>query len=106
MTKCCPGCCSAPWSASDPSVPTTSLIFPSFCIIRILFIDTAHHAPTAQDKEPVMITSLQALLDISLAIASAALTVAVFATLVQLAGVVRQRATVLLQRSHDSARMQ
>ena len=53
-----------------------------------------------------MITSLQALFDISLAIASAALTVAVFATLVQLAGVVRQRATVLLQRSHDSVRMQ
>ncbi|CAN7627994.1 hypothetical protein [Caballeronia sp. 15715] len=53
-----------------------------------------------------MITSLQALLDISLAIASGALTVAVFATLVQLGGVVRQRAAVLLNRPDDSVRMQ
>jgi hypothetical protein len=53
-----------------------------------------------------MITSLQALVDISLAVAGAALTVAVFATLVQLAGVVRQRAPVLLHRPHDSVRMQ
>jgi hypothetical protein len=53
-----------------------------------------------------MIATLQALFDISLAIASAALTVAVFASLSQLALVVHRRATVLLQRPHASVRMQ
>jgi hypothetical protein len=53
-----------------------------------------------------MITTLQALFDISLAIAGAALTVAVFAFLVGLAVLVRRRATVLLQRPQGSVRMQ
>jgi len=53
-----------------------------------------------------MITTLEALFDISLAIASAALTVAVFATLIQLVTMVRRRATVLLQRPQGSVRMQ
>jgi hypothetical protein len=53
-----------------------------------------------------MIATLQALLDISLAIASAALTVGVFTVLVELALVVRRRATALLQRPHASVRMQ
>lgn len=53
-----------------------------------------------------MIATLEALFDISLAIASAALTVAVFAFLVQLAVVVRRHATVLLHRPHASVRMQ
>jgi len=53
-----------------------------------------------------MIATLQALLDISLAIASAALTVGVFAFLIELAVAVRRRATVLLQRRHALVRMQ
>ena len=42
-----------------------------------------------------MITTLQALFDTSLAIASAALTVAVFAILIELAVVVRDRKSVV-----------
>ncbi|QIE26505.1 hypothetical protein SBC1_42190 (plasmid) [Caballeronia sp. SBC1] len=53
-----------------------------------------------------MIATLQTLFDISLAIASAALTVAVFTTLVQLGAVVHRRATLLLQRPQSSVRMQ
>ena len=53
-----------------------------------------------------MIATLQALFDISLAIASAALTVAVFAIMIALAAQVRRRATVLLQRPRASVRMQ
>jgi len=53
-----------------------------------------------------MITWFEALFDISLAVASAALTVAVFAILVELVAMVRQRAMVLLQRPQDSVRMQ
>jgi hypothetical protein len=53
-----------------------------------------------------MIVTLEALFDVSLAIASAALTVAVFATLIELAAMVRRRATTLLQRPQASVRMQ
>jgi hypothetical protein len=53
-----------------------------------------------------MIATLEALFDISLAIASAALTVAVFATLIELVTVIRRRATFLSQRPQGSVRMQ
>ncbi|WP_213768422.1 hypothetical protein [Caballeronia sp. dw_19] len=89
------------------------LILPSFCITRILFIDMTRMTRMTRTarlqykvKETNMITALQALFDISLAVAGAALTVAVFTTLVRLAAVVRQRAAVLLQRPQGSVRMQ
>jgi hypothetical protein len=83
------------------------LIFRSLCIGRILFIGKVrtkrlHH----KIKEFVMIHALDALFDISLALASGALTLAAFSILIRLAAVVRRRVTAVLQRQHDSMRMQ
>ena len=95
----------APCSASDPPDPPRSFSAHSASLESCL----SQRAPTRLQhrmKETLMITSFEALFDISLAVASAALTVAVFAILVELVAMVRQRAMVLLQRPQDSVRMQ